>query len=41
MSDAPDPKKTRKILLFLGTISLAPFVASVLLYYLWKPQTDN
>jgi len=39
MSDAPDPKKTRKILLLVGTISLAPFVASVLLYYLWKPQT--
>jgi hypothetical protein len=39
MSDAPDPKKTRKILLLVGTISLAPFVASFLLYYLWKPQT--
>ena len=39
MSDAPDPKKTRRILLLLGTISLAPFVASFLLYYLWKPQT--
>ena len=39
MSDAPDPKKTRKILLLLGTISLAPFVASFLLYYFWKPQT--
>ena len=39
MSDAPDPKKTRRILLLLGTISLAPFVASLLLYYSWKPQT--
>ena len=39
MSDAPDPKKTRKILLLLGTISLAPFAASILLYYFWKPQT--
>jgi hypothetical protein len=39
MSDAPDPKKTRKILLLLGAISLAPFVASILLYYFWKPQT--
>ena len=39
MSDAPDPKKTRRTLLLLGTISLAPFVASFLLYYLWKPQT--
>jgi cytochrome oxidase Cu insertion factor (SCO1/SenC/PrrC family) len=39
MSDAPDPKKTRKILLLVGTISLAPFVASFLLYYFWKPQT--
>jgi hypothetical protein len=39
MSDASDPKKTRKILLMLGAISLAPFVASILLYYAWKPQT--
>lgn len=39
MSDAPNPRKTRKILLLLGTISLAPFVASLLLYYLWEPQT--
>jgi cytochrome oxidase Cu insertion factor (SCO1/SenC/PrrC family) len=39
MSDAPNPKKTRKILLLLGAVSLAPFVASFLLYYFWKPQT--
>ncbi|HEV8646015.1 MAG TPA: cytochrome C oxidase subunit I [Burkholderiales bacterium] len=39
MSDAPDSKKTRKILLLLGAVSLAPFVASFLLYYSWKPQT--
>ena len=31
MSDATDPKKTRKIPLFQGAISLAPFVASLLL----------
>lgn len=39
MLDAHDSKKTRKILLLLCAISLAPFVASLLLYYLWKPQT--
>jgi len=35
----PDPKKTTKILLLLGAVSLAPFLASFLLYYSWKPQT--
>jgi len=39
MSDAPDPKKARKILMLLGAVSLAPFVASILLFYFWKPQT--
>ena len=39
MPNVPDPKKTTKILLLLGAVSLAPFVASFLLYYLWKPQT--
>jgi hypothetical protein len=39
MSDATDPKKTGRILLLLGSISLAPFVASLLLHYFWKPQT--
>ena len=28
MPDAPDPKKTRKILFLLGSINLAPFVTS-------------
>lgn len=39
MSNAPDRKKTRRMLLLLGAISLAPFVGSALLYYFWKPQT--
>ena len=39
MSNVPDPKKTTKILLLLGAVSLAPFVASFLLYYSWKSQT--
>lgn len=38
MSNVPDPKKTRRMLLLLGTISLAPFVGSLLLYYFWTPQ---
>lgn len=37
MSENPDPKKTRRMLLLLGAISLAPFVCSSLLYYFWKP----
>jgi len=39
MPNVPDPKKTTKILLLLGAVSLAPFVASFLLYYSWKSQT--
>jgi cytochrome oxidase Cu insertion factor (SCO1/SenC/PrrC family) len=39
MSNVPDRKKTRRMLLLLGAISLAPFVGSLLLYYFWKPQT--
>ena len=39
MSNVPDPKKTTIILLLLGAVSLAPFVASFLLYYSWKSQT--
>ena len=39
MSNVPDLKKATKILLFLGAVSLARFVASFLLYYSWKPQT--
>jgi len=39
MSNAPDRKKTRRMFLLLGTISLAPIVGSLLLYYFWKPQT--
>jgi hypothetical protein len=39
MSNLPDRKKTRRMLLLLGAISLAPFVGSLLLYYFWKPQT--
>jgi len=39
MSDVPDPKKTRRMLLLLAAISLAPFIASLLLYYYWKPQS--
>ena len=39
MSKDPAPQKTRRTLLILGAISLAPFVGSLLLYYFWKPQT--
>ena len=39
MPNVPDPKKTTTILLLLGAVSLAPFLASFLLYYSWKPQT--
>jgi hypothetical protein len=39
MSNVPDRIKTRRTLLLLGAISLAPFVGSLLLYYFWKPQT--
>jgi len=39
MSNLPDRKKTRRMLLLLGAISLAPFVGSLLLYYFWKPQS--
>jgi hypothetical protein len=39
MSKSPVPKKTRRTLLILGAISLAPFAGSLLLYYFWKPQT--
>lgn len=39
MSNLTDRKKTRRMLLLLGAISLAPFVGSLLLYYFWKPQT--
>ena len=38
MSNDPDRKKTRRMFLLLGTISLAPIVGSLLLYYFWKPQ---
>ena len=39
MSEKPDPKKTRRMLLLLGAISLAPFVGSLLLYWFWKPTS--
>ena len=39
MSNIPERQKTRRMLLLLGAISLAPFVGSLLLYYFWKPQT--
>jgi hypothetical protein len=39
MSEVPDPKKTRRMLLLLGTISVAPFVASLLLYLFWTPRS--
>ena len=38
MSNDPDRKKTRRMFLLLGTISLAPIVGSLLLYYFWRPQ---
>lgn len=41
MSEIPDRKKSRRILLLLAAISLAPFVGSLLLYYFWKPQSFN
>lgn len=39
MPETPDPRKTRRILLLLAAISLAPFVGSLLLYFLWQPQS--
>src|SRR5579859_6811933 len=39
MSNLPDRQKTRRMLLLLGAISLAPFVGSLLLYYFWKPHS--
>jgi len=39
MSKDPASKKTRRTLLILVAISLAPFAGSLLLYYFWKPQT--
>ena len=39
MSNIPDRKKTRRMLLLLGAISLAPIAGSLLLYYFWKPQS--
>ena len=39
MSNLLDRKKTRRMLLLLGAISLAPIVGSLLLYYFWKSQT--
>jgi hypothetical protein len=39
MSETPDRKKTRRMLLLLGGISLAPFVGSLLLYYFWTPRS--
>lgn len=38
MSNVTDRKKTRRTLLLLGAISVAPFAASLLLYYFWTPQ---
>ena len=38
MSNLPERKKTSRMLLLLGAISLTPFVGSLLLYYFWKPQ---
>ena len=38
MSNVPDQKHARRMLLLLGAISLAPFVGSALLYFFWKPQ---
>jgi len=39
MSNIPDRKKTSRMLLLLGAISLAPIAGSLLLYYFWKPQS--
>lgn len=38
MSETPEKNKTKRMLLLLAAISLAPFVGSLLLYYFWKPQ---
>jgi len=38
MSKDPVQRKTRRTLLLLGAISLAPFAASLLLYYFWQPH---
>jgi hypothetical protein len=38
MSNLPDRKKTRRMLLLLAAVSVAPFVGSLLLYHFWKPQ---
>lgn len=38
MSNPDGNKKTRRMFLLLGTISLAPIVGSLLLFYFWKPQ---
>jgi hypothetical protein len=38
MSRLSDRKKTRRMLLLLGAISLTPFLGSLLLYYFWTPQ---
>lgn len=38
MSEKPEKNKTKRMLLLLAAISLAPFVGSLLLYYFWKPQ---
>ena len=39
MPNVFDRKKSRRMLLLLGAISLAPFVGSLVLYYFWNPQT--
>jgi hypothetical protein len=39
MSEKPDRKKARRMLLLLGAISLAPFAGSLLLYLFWKPTS--
>jgi hypothetical protein len=39
MSPLSDPKKTRRMFLLLGAISLTPFLGSLLLYYFWTPQS--
>src|SRR5207253_8617526 len=39
MSPLSDRKKTRRMLLLLGAISLTPFLGSLLLYYFWTPQS--
>ncbi len=37
MSETPDRKKTRRMLLLIGGVSLAPFIGSLLLYWFWTP----